>query len=110
MEVFGSPSNHQFPENPRLFGSARQVPFGVPGGNSQTVINGTIKGGGVAQKLGVLPVQMAHFLNHVDARRRIQHFIEDPGSLQPQVHQNEIDIIISAAARLERIAHPLLFF
>ena len=60
------------------------------------------------QERGVGWIKVAHLLDDVDARRRVQHFVEDPGAFQPQIHQREIDIVVSAAARLQRIL-PALF-
>jgi len=62
-----------------------------------------------AQKLRVLALQVAHFLDDVYTLRRIQHFEENASTFQPQVHEGEIDIVVTATARFQRIADALLF-
>ena len=51
---------------------------------------------------------MPHLLDHVDALRRVQHFIKDARALEPQIHQRKVDIVVAAGAGLQWIAPPLL--
>src|SRR5579864_2248034 len=108
VQVFGRPAAHQLGQNAHLLRSGRQLAFGVPHGNAQTMIDGTVKSRRIAEKLRIFPLQVAHFFDYVDAFRRIQHLEENPRSSQAQVHQREVDIVVTAAPRFERIAGALL--
>src|SRR5579863_3869019 len=108
MEAIRRPTVHKLRENPYLLGSGRQTALGMAYRDAQAVIDGTIERRRVAQKLGVIPVEMAHLFNHVDTLGSIQHFEENARSFQAQIHKREVDVIIPAAAGLQRVAGALL--
>src|SRR6202171_971125 len=108
VEMLGCPALHQIREGFELRLRSRQAAFRMTGDNALAVIDGAIEGGRIAQEIGIFPLQVAHLLDHVDARRRVQHFVKNPGAFEPQIHQGEIDIVIAAQAGLERVARPLL--
>ncbi len=109
MEALGRPAMNQFGQDAHLFRRHRQAAFGVSRGDPQTVIDSTIERGRTAQKFRVFPLEVAHFFDDVDALRRIQYFEENACSFQAQIHQRKINIVVTAAPRLERIASALLF-
>ena len=62
-----------------------QLAFGVTRHDAQAVIDGAIKRRGVAQERGVLALDVAHLLHHVDARRRIEHAVENDRTFETQI-------------------------
>src|SRR5208283_753191 len=84
--------------------------LGMADGNALAVVQRAIKCRRLPQKIRLLALQMAHLLDDVDALRRVERFIEDARAFEPEIHEGEVDVVISARSRLERIARPLLTF
>src|SRR5205809_5952470 len=82
----------------------------MTGPDAQAVIDGPIEGGGIAEKIGVFPLEMAHLFDDVNPLRCVQNFIEYSSPFEPQIHQREIDVVVAASSSLQRIACALLFF
>ena len=73
IEMFRRPAMHQLGQHFELRFGIRQAAFGVAGVDAQPVIHGAIERGGIAQKLGVGALQVAHGFDDVDAGGRVQH-------------------------------------
>jgi hypothetical protein len=95
-QVRGRPPRHQFGKRLELGFGVRQVALRMAGIQSKPMIDRAVKRRRIAQEDSVLALQMAHLFEDVDALRRIQHAEKDAAALQPQVHQNEVDVVISA--------------
>ena len=78
--------------------------------HAQAMVECAIKGRRCHQKLGFSAIQVPHVFEYLNTLRRVQHFEKDPGVLQTQVHQDEIDIVIPAAARFQRMRRALFLF
>ncbi len=74
------------------------------------MIDGAVEDGGIAQERGVLQIEMAHLFDDVDALRSVQDFEEKARTLEPQLHERKIEIVVTAGGGLERIAGALLAF
>src|ERR1019366_4166037 len=76
--------------------------------HTQSVIDGAIEDGRVAKELSILKFKVPHLFNGVDALGRVQNFEKKARALEPQIHQSEIDIVITARGGLQRISRALL--
>src|SRR5688500_16864143 len=76
--------------------------------NALSVIDRTIEGRRISQKISIFTIQMTHLLDNVDSFRGIQHLKKDAGAFKTEIHEREIDIVIAADSGLERIALTLL--
>src|SRR6185312_2779724 len=106
----GHPAMHELRHHRYLGGIRRKPPFGVAGCDAEAMINCTEHGSGIAEKSCLGRTEPAGFHDNVDALRRVERLVEAAGIAQPQVHQHEVDVVIAARTRLQRIAHALLFF
>src|SRR5262245_7866682 len=98
------PASDQIREDIELHLGRRQSSGGLAGPDPQTVIDSPIKRGRIAEEIGVFALKMTHLLDHIDTLGSVQDLVEDAGPLQPQIHQGEIDVVVAAAAGLQRIA------
>jgi hypothetical protein len=72
----------------------------VPGTNAQAVVEGAIEGRGIAQEARLGSIEVMHAFEHLDALGGIQRLKKDPRAFEPQIHQQKIDVIVSAAPGL----------
>ena len=73
------------------------------------MIDGPIERRRITQEIGVLPLEVSHLLDHIDTLRCVEDLVKDAGALQAQIHQREVDVVITAAPGLQRIARALFF-
>src|ERR1035437_604790 len=102
------PALHQVGEHLELRRGRGKAALRMARGNALAVIYRAVEGGRLPQKVGICSVEVAQFLDHADALGSVQHLEENARALEPQVHQGEIDVVITALAGLERIARSLL--
>src|SRR5437763_9060869 len=74
------------------------------------MIERAIERSGIAKRIGFLALQVPHLLDYVDALRGVQHLVKYPGAFEPEIHQDEVDIVVASAAGFERVVRSLLLF
>src|SRR5438552_17033828 len=87
----------------------RELSGGLAGPDAQAMVDGPVESRGIAEGVGVLPFEVSHFFNDINALRGVQDLVENSRPFEPQIHQCKVDIVVAAAPRLERIARDLLY-
>ena len=82
----------------------------MPRQNANAVIQRAVERSGLVEELRRGMIQQIHVFDDLNARRCIQHLIEHAGAFQPQVHQDEVDVVEAAPSGFERMLHAVLAF
>src|ERR1035438_3997876 len=103
MEALGGPAADEVGENGGLDRIGGEAALRMTVQHAKPVIEGAVEHRRLQEEFGFLPLQMSHFFDDVDPFRRVEHREEHARTLEPPIHEQEIDVPVSAAARLEEI-------